>query len=115
MPLCKFATSPDLQPADCPKHANALLLGLSKSMENPAAAACAAATRLHLYPPNLPRAPTHPQPASLQAVDKDGLTACAYAAAAGHRGVMDLLLDAGAAADKAAHDGSTPLLLAAGA
>lgn len=50
----------------------------------------------------------------LQAVSKDGLTPCAYAAAAGHRGVMDLLLDAGAAADKAANDGSTPLLLAAG-
>ena len=115
MPRCEFATSPDLQPADCPTLASPLLLGLSKAMKKPAATACAAATRLHLYPPNLPRTPTHPQPDSLQAVDKDGLTACAYAAAAGHRGVMDLLLDAGAAADKAAHDSSTPLLLAAGA
>lgn len=42
------------------------------------------------------------------------MTPCAYAAAEGHRGLMDLLLDAGAAVDKKAADGSTPLLLAAG-
>lgn len=51
---------------------------------------------------------------TLQAPAKDGATPCAYAAAAGACGVMGLLLDAGAAADKAAADGSTPLLCAAG-
>ena len=50
----------------------------------------------------------------LQAVTRDGRSAVAYAAAAGHRGLMELLLDAGADVDQRGDDGATPLLLAAG-
>jgi hypothetical protein len=51
----------------------------------------------------------------LQAADRDGMTPVAYAAAAGHRGLMELLLEAGADAGARGAGGATPLLLAAGA
>ena len=53
-------------------------------------------------------------PADLQAVSRDGMTPVHYAAAAGHRALMELLLEQGAALDAKAADDSTPLLLAAG-
>ena len=51
----------------------------------------------------------------LQAVSRDGMTPVHYAAAAGHRALAELLQEQGAAPDAKAADGSTPLLLAAGA
>jgi ankyrin repeat protein len=42
------------------------------------------------------------------------MTPVHYAAAAGHRALMELLLEQGAAPDAKAADGSTPMLLAAG-
>lgn len=51
----------------------------------------------------------------MQAADKDGTTPVAYAAAAGQRGLMELLLEAGAEAEVRGAGGATPLLLAAGA
>jgi hypothetical protein len=42
------------------------------------------------------------------------MTPVAYAASSGHRGLMELLLDAGAERDAQTAEGATPLLLAAG-
>lgn len=50
----------------------------------------------------------------LQAATTEDATPLHYAAASGHRGVAELLLDAGAEADRRSRDGATPLLTAAG-